>query len=138
MTVECVGAPFTYRWPDGEVHLSRGRPVDLPDDRAARLLAKAPGWVRVVEPMKRRAGPLAGLVVTWDSPLFGLLSATVDEDFAHGVRVIHPLTEVPCVIPMAWLRLTSKSHHHTIHTTFPDKIENYELEREEKEERECT
>ncbi|MDZ4733662.1 MAG: hypothetical protein SGJ16_08760 [Nitrospirota bacterium] len=46
--VECVGAPFIYRWPDGEVRLAPGHPVELPDDRAARLLAKAGGRVRVV------------------------------------------------------------------------------------------
>ena len=39
----------------------------------------------------------------WDSPLFGLLSATVEEDLPNGVRVLHPLTEVECVIPTTWL-----------------------------------
>lgn len=48
MMLEVVGDSFTYRWPGGEVHLEPGKPVDLPDDRAQRLLAKAPGRVRVV------------------------------------------------------------------------------------------
>ncbi len=107
MIIECIGSPFTYRWPDGEVHLSRGRPVDLPDDRAARLLAKAPGRVRVVKAATRSASQLTGQIVTWDSPLFGLLSATVHEDFQHGVKVIHPLTDLPCVIPRTWLCFTA-------------------------------
>ena len=39
--------PFTYRWPGGEVHLEPGTPIDLPDERAKRLLIKAPEKVRV-------------------------------------------------------------------------------------------
>lgn len=50
MIVEAIGESFTYRWPGGEVRLKPGEPVDLPDERAKRLLAKAPGRVRVVPP----------------------------------------------------------------------------------------
>jgi hypothetical protein len=103
MTIECVGSPFTYRWPTGEVRLVPGQPVELPDDRAARLLEKVPGRVRVVESANRIEGDPIGRMVTWDSPLFGLLSATVQEDLPNGVRVLHPLTEVECVIPTTWL-----------------------------------
>lgn len=42
--------PFTYRWPGGEVHLEPGTPIDLPDERAQRLLNKAPGKVRMCPP----------------------------------------------------------------------------------------
>ena len=101
--IECVGAPFTYRWPAGEVRLALGHPVTLPDDRAARLLEKAPGRVRVVTLAARACDDLTGRVVTWDSPLFGLLSSMVQEALPHGVRVVHPLTEVDCVIPTTWL-----------------------------------
>src|SRR4029078_6910404 len=121
MNIECVGPPFTYRWPEGEVRLVPGQPVELSDDRAVRLLQKAPGRVRRVKAVKRSTGTLAGQVVTWDSPLFGLLSARVLEDFPAGVMVLHPLTDVTCVIPLTWLSLRPNSHHHTIHTTFPDK-----------------
>ena len=103
MTIECIGSSFTYRWPTGEVRLVSGQPVELPDDRAARLLEKAPGRVRVVETANRADGNLIGRIVSWESPLFGLLSATVQEDLPNGVRVCHPLTEVTCVIPKMWL-----------------------------------
>ena len=103
MTVECIGSPFTYRWPTGEVRLVPGQPVELPDDRAARLLEKVPGRVRVVGSASRADGDLIGRIVSWDSPLFGLLSATVQEDLPNEVRVFHPLTEVTCVIPKTWL-----------------------------------
>lgn len=51
MTVECIGAPFTYRWPGGEVHLAPGKPIDLPDARAKRLLDKAGDKVRAITPV---------------------------------------------------------------------------------------
>ena len=63
-----------------------------------KLLAKVPDKVRVIE------GVQVGEVVTWNSPLFGLLSATVQASFPHGVEVVHPLTDVPCIIPLTWLR----------------------------------
>jgi hypothetical protein len=67
----------------------------------------------VIEPAAPNARPvywergtdLTGHIVTWESPLFGLLSATVQEDLQDGVRVFHPLTERECVIPATWLRI---------------------------------
>ncbi len=103
MKIECIGSPFTYRWPGGEVRLVPGHPVELPDGRAARLLAKAPGRVRVVKLATDTDGDLIGHIVSWDSPLFGLLSATVQANLPNGVRVLHPLTAVECVIPRTWL-----------------------------------
>lgn len=60
MIIECIGGPFTYRWPTGEVRLEPGKPVDLPEARAQRLLNKAPGKVRVVTP-----SIAAGSLFTW-------------------------------------------------------------------------
>ena len=51
--------PFTYRWPGGEVHLEPGTPIDLPDDRARRLLDKAPGKVRVIPPTYQPGSTIA-------------------------------------------------------------------------------
>lgn len=48
MLVEAINTPLIYRWPGGEVHLEPGRPVELSEYRVKRLLAKAPGKVRVV------------------------------------------------------------------------------------------
>ena len=104
MIIECVGSPFTYRWPGGEVHLEPGKPIDLPEARAQRLLNKAPGKVRVVESANGGDGDRTGHIVEWNSPLFwGEMRATVLEDLGHGVRVFHPMTEVECVIPTTWL-----------------------------------
>lgn len=50
MLIEAVGKPLTYRWPDGEVRLEPGKPVALPDERARKLLQKAPSKVRMVPP----------------------------------------------------------------------------------------
>jgi hypothetical protein len=48
MLVVAITKPVRYRWPGGEVGLVPGQPVDLPDDRARKLLEKAPGKVRLV------------------------------------------------------------------------------------------
>lgn len=48
MLIEAVKRPITYRWPGQEVQLIPGSPVDLPDERARRLLFNFPGKVRVV------------------------------------------------------------------------------------------
>jgi hypothetical protein len=60
MKIECVGAGFTYRWPTGEISLEPGQPVELPDDRALKLLAKAPGRVRIIPAVQ------AGDVIAWE------------------------------------------------------------------------
>jgi hypothetical protein len=48
MKVECIGKGFVYTWPGGRVTLEPGKPVDLPDERATRLLRKAGNRVRLV------------------------------------------------------------------------------------------
>lgn len=76
MTVECVGEAFTYRWPGGEVRLEPGKPIDLPVDRAQRLLAKAPDRVRVVQRLIQ-----AGDAITWQRADGSTPCAVVD--FVH-------------------------------------------------------
>ncbi len=52
MLIEATQRPLTVRFPDQEILLEPGKPVDLPMDRARRLLAKAGAKVRVVDPMR--------------------------------------------------------------------------------------
>ena len=63
MKVEAIGKPLIYRWPSGEIRLVPGQPVELPDDRAARLFAKAPGRARAVELLVK--GAPASLLDAW-------------------------------------------------------------------------
>jgi hypothetical protein len=59
--------------------------------------------IRAVKSANGIDGDLTGCrMVTWDSPWFGLLGATVQEDLPNGMRVLHPLTDVECVIPTTW------------------------------------
>ena len=51
MLIECIGSPFTCRWSGGSVYLEPGKPIDLPDEQAQRLLRKVPDRVRIVEPL---------------------------------------------------------------------------------------
>jgi hypothetical protein len=48
MMLEATDKPIRYCWPGGEVRLEPGKPVELPESRAQRLLDKVPGKVRVV------------------------------------------------------------------------------------------
>ena len=62
-------APFTYRWPGGEIHLEPGRPVDLADDRARRLIQKAGDRVRVIEsdPIVLEPASATARPIYWES-----------------------------------------------------------------------
>ena len=91
MIIECIGSPFTYRWPTGEVHLEPGKPVDLPDERARRLLDKAPGKVRVC--------PLtiaAGCQVTWTRGDGTRQEAFVDAIHTDDTGTRWALVALPC------------------------------------------
>lgn len=77
MIVEAIGEGFTYTWPGGEVRLEPGKPVGLPNERAKRLLAKAPGRVRVVPPSIQ-----PGDSILWTRSDGSVHHAKVD--FVHG------------------------------------------------------
>jgi hypothetical protein len=61
MFLEAVGQPLTVRFrSDGQtVRLEPGRPVQLPEDRALKLLKQAAGQVRIVD-------PASGKPVLWE------------------------------------------------------------------------
>lgn len=89
--------------PDPTVRTLGPGVVELPDDQAEKLLAKAPGKVRAVTPGDSTLTP--GQPVEWDSPLFGLLRGVLIEPVgAAFVRVWHPLTDREAVIPRSWLQ----------------------------------
>ena len=48
MLIEAMEKAFTYRWPNGEVRLQPGQPIELPADRGRRLVEKANGRVKIV------------------------------------------------------------------------------------------
>lgn len=78
MILECIGESFIYRWPGGEVRLEPGRQVDIPDERALRLLAKAPGRVRVIAPTLFEPGSTIAWVRGDGSTQTGII------DFIHA------------------------------------------------------
>ena len=101
MTLEALDCPLIVRVNGMRVSLRPGVPMALTDTQGLKLLARAPGRVRLVS---RPTTLTVGAMATWESPLFGMLSGRVLEVFDHGVTVYHPLTEVPCTIPLGWLR----------------------------------
>ncbi len=49
MLIEAL-KPLTVKLPTGDLQLKPGFPVNMAEDRALKLLAKAPGKVRMVQP----------------------------------------------------------------------------------------
>ncbi len=104
MIVEAIDTTVMYRWPGGEVRLEPGNPIELPKERATRLLAKACGKVRAVDP-----DPIPALNpgdrIVWEGPLFGRLTGELLAVLDDGqLEVFHPLTEKLVRIPRAWVR----------------------------------
>lgn len=97
MLIEAL-APLTVRLAEGDIRLFPGKPVDWPEERALKLLARAPGKVRAIT-----AASHVGQIVTWESPIFGQLTATVLAETDQTVTVWHPLTERDATIPKALL-----------------------------------
>ena len=50
MLIEAVTQPIRYTWPQGELRLEPGKPIEVPDDRGQKVLAKCGGKVRKVSP----------------------------------------------------------------------------------------
>ena len=69
MKLEAIEGPVLYRWPGGEVRLEPGKPVDLPDDRARRVLAKAgTAKVRAIAPAVAVTRGATIMITTADGP----------------------------------------------------------------------
>lgn len=101
MTLETIERPLAVKIDGRLVHLRPGTPVEFTDDQGLKLLAKAQGRIRVVS---GQASMIVGETITWDSPLFGLLSGPVLTVLDGGITVMHPLSEEPCTIPRGWVR----------------------------------
>ncbi len=109
MLVEAVARSIRYHLTNGrEVRLVPGRPVDLPDIQARKLLAKAKGKVRLAEPANPDwlAGwrTLARITdgITADDPQFQPVMAAIEEcdvaflagdwgRFQDGVRTVEQI-----------------------------------------------
>ncbi len=101
MTLETIEQTFAVRIAGRLVHLLPGAPVEFTDDQGLKLLAKAKGRIRMVA---ERTAMTPGAIITWESPLFGLLSGPVITVLDGGVTVTHPLSWEPCTIPRGWVR----------------------------------
>ena len=121
---------LTVRLPEGERQLEPGTSYSFPELYAQKLLAKAPGRVRLVKssqsedppmeqvafdmnanvrpepagdsPTKKNVYP-AGSLVHFHSPLFGELQAQVLDDNGACVWIWHPLRECEANIPRNWI-----------------------------------
>jgi hypothetical protein len=94
MLVEAIDKPMCYRWPEGEVQLMPGQPVDLPESRALRLLKKAPGKVRLV-PSKPIFNLRPGDRTTWQGADTTFRSGVVDFLYTDAVGLVWAFVTLP-------------------------------------------
>ena len=87
MLIEAVEAPIRYKWPEGEILLVPGQPVNLPEERARKLLAKAGNKVRLVGDHLLQIQ--VGQWVEFASPLFGLCTGLATQEDGLTLRVDH-------------------------------------------------
>ena len=104
MLIEAIEHPIRYQWPNGEIRLLPGKPVEIPDEiRALKVLAKAPGKVRVFKKVSpEELGP--GVNISWDSPLFGRAHGEIMMGPESGWLVVrcHSVTGGLALIGMDW------------------------------------
>lgn len=95
MKIEAL-RPLHIRRATGDLHLRPGLVVDLADDDAIRLIAKAPGAVRpVVQP---------GDLVEWLSPALPRQQGEVLAVYPDGTfEVFVPISEVVRRLPIQWV-----------------------------------
>ncbi len=104
MKLEAIGKPFTYQWPGGQIRFEPGRVIDVPEDRAVRIMAKVPGRVRPVEDAPSAPTLKAGDWVEWLSPALPTQQGEVLAVYDDGTfEVFHPLSEIPCRLPISWI-----------------------------------
>ena len=98
--------PIRVLIPDGELRLDPGRPMDLPEAQALKLLVKAGGHVRRVEPITAlnldQLRP--GVWVEWESPLLGHCHGHVAMSPEDGWFVVrgHSVTGNLALIHSGW------------------------------------
>lgn len=88
MRLELIGAPFTYKWPHGAIRFESGQVIDVPEDRALRIMVKAPGRLRPVQSTEPSVTPprdgllippiQSGWIVTYEDRHRKLCGGVVD------------------------------------------------------------
>ncbi len=101
VTLELLGPPLTVKLNGHVIQLHPGDYVEVMQEQGLKVLAKAPGRVRVVA---EQAPLTPGAIITWESPVVGRLSGPVLAVLDESVTVQHPLSEAPCTIPKGWIR----------------------------------
>ena len=87
MLIEAL-APLQVKLPEKELRVEAGQTMNLPQQFAIKLLEKAPGKVRVLDP-PILADLTRGARVIWESPLFGQCSGEIALLPENGWVVVH-------------------------------------------------
>ena len=104
MLIEALTA-LQVKLPEKNLQVEAGETVDLPPQLAAKLLEKAKGKVRVLDP-PLLADLKNGARIVWESPLFGQCSGEVALPPEHGWLVVrsHSVTGNLALIHVDWVR----------------------------------
>ena len=101
MILEAIETPIHYRWPEGEICLIPGQPVDVSTERGAKILKRCGSKVRVVAPL------IVECWVEFRSTLFGLCTGRVLNLELEAVRISeHSVIKEVVTIPAAWITRT--------------------------------
>lgn len=101
MLIEAVENPIRYQWPEGEIRLNPGHPVDVSVERGTKILKKCGAKVRAVTPL------VIGAWVEFRSPIFGLCSGRIMNLEVEAVRIgDHSVTKEVMTIPISWVLRT--------------------------------
>ena len=98
--------PMRVLIPDGEIRLDPGRPMDLPEDQALKLLVKAGGQVRPIALITELNLDqlIPGVWIEWVSPLWGHCQGQVAMSPESGWFVVrsHSVTGDLALIHVNW------------------------------------
>ena len=101
MILEAIETPIHYRWPEGEICLIPGQPVDVSAERGKKILKKCGAKVRVVAPF------VVGDWVEFNSPIYGVCTGQVVMTKGEDVVVSnHSETGIETWIKGKWVTRT--------------------------------
>ena len=101
MLIEAVSCPIRYTWPKGAIELIPGQPVDVSEERGAKILKRCGAKIRIVTPLT------IGGLIEFRSPLFGLCTGRVLSLEVESIRIgEHSVTKEIVTIPQGWVTRT--------------------------------
>ena len=98
MLIEATGESVLYEWPHGEFRFLPGKPLEVEEYRALKILKRCGSRVRQVLPARE------GSWIEFNSPLFGLCLGRILKLDIEFIRLgDHSVTSGTVTIPSSWM-----------------------------------